>query len=81
MRKHTKDRDLFTGKAKGTELPITIDAEMLHLLDSYRSDVEERTGCVLTRRQVMEGLIRKVWREKFYEASVLGAAEERKGDK
>lgn len=73
MAKRKKRRpsgDLFAGR-KGTQITVTIDAELLKIIDAYRVDVEELTGVTLDRRAVLEGMLRKTWREKLLEASAL----------
>ena len=73
-RKATHD-PVFPTRGKGTEITVTIEAGMIHTLDDYRDQVETLTGVQLTRRQVLEGLLRKVWWNQLQEASVLTAGD------
>lgn len=81
-RRKQKQRDPFlTGKQRpGTPMTIRVDADIVHTLDAFRSDVEEKTGVLLDRRTVLEGLLRKVWKDKIIEAAVLEAGTKISGD-
>jgi hypothetical protein len=71
----TAPRDLLArGRGRGTEMTITVDAELLKTLDVFRHEVAELTGVELPRRAVLEGLLRRVWRDKFDEAAAIGAS-------
>jgi hypothetical protein len=71
-RRRKADQDpMFAKRGKGTEITVTVEAGMIHTLDDYRDQVDTLTGVQLSRRQVLEGLLRKVWWDKFQEASVL----------
>jgi hypothetical protein len=70
-RRATKMPDLFASSRKGTEMLITVEAGLLRTLDDFRSHIDQTTGVQLTRRQVLEGLLRKVWYAKIVEASAL----------
>lgn len=62
---------MFPKRGKGTELTLTVEAGIIHTLDDYRDQVETITGVQLSRRQVLEGLLRKVWWDQIQEATVL----------
>lgn len=76
----TAPREMFASRGKGLEMTIKVDTELLHILDAYSHDVEELTGVKLTRRDVLQGLLRKVWRSKLIEASALAGGAEHVSD-
>lgn len=66
-----KKKDPFGSRAKGVQVTIRLDAELVHLLDKHRHEVEQFIGIMHTREEVLQGLLRVVWKEKLFEAQAL----------